>query len=357
MNNAFERFLAGEDALARAIREQPAFEPGEAREERLLAALAELPQATAQDLAPPATLEAAFLQEMHAVQRAQSPRRDALLSRLQAGEKAADVLGHPVSAATQAWLAGQQPATAVPEPRVSLRTNRRWRELGGLVFAGAVLAAIGMQFYFPSRQPQQAEIAVNERASAPQASPPLQLAEQKAAPPPADTTRSAAPVRLQRPVPQPARQPDVPDRVDPAAQSTGEPASQLALAELSRGIMLERSRSLTKEIPELDIAAIESAKSRMPGSPAPLAEPEAAAEVTPDPKSRMTGLQENPRDVARELPSDWAGQILVLYAADPQSPAVQDWAGQLRAALPPGTRLELQSNASLGAETLRLGRP
>ncbi len=362
MKTNFERFLAGEDALARLIREQSAFNPDEAQEERLLAALSELPQASQQDFAPPATLEAAFLQEMHAVQQAQAPRRDALLARLQSGEHADDVLNHPISAATQAWLAELQPAAPVSRPQISARASRRWWELGGLVFTGAVLAAIGMQIYFPNNQVQQASIAVNEHTPAQvDSSSVLQLAEQTAkttvplyeAPKPESANRQP-----RSPTPGAAHSADTPvqaEAADRVAGTSGNP-NTLALAELSKGIMLERSLPQTKGMPELDMSVVESVKSRMPESAAP-AVPEVVAELAPAPKSRLISLNESPSDIARVLSPEWGGQTLVLYAADPQSAQVQNWVEQLRSALPPDTRLTLQPAVDLDAQMLRLVSP
>ena len=128
MSSSFERFLAGEDALARLIRNQPAFTPSAEQEARLLAAIAALPQTAPEGLEfePPAHMEAAFLQDMRAIQQAQAPRRDALLQRLQQGESADAIFGHPIDTTTQDWLARQQASTSF-HTKTPQTKPRNWR--------------------------------------------------------------------------------------------------------------------------------------------------------------------------------------------------------------------------------------
>lgn len=120
--------------------------------------------------------------------------------------------------------------------------------------------------------------------------------------------------------------------------------------------MLERSLSRAKGISELDLSVIDGVKPRMTESSAPAA-PEVVAASVPVSQSRLVSLREKPGDIVGELPVDWVGQTLVIHAADPQSPQVQNWVAQLRTALPPDTRITLQPSVDLDAETLQLVKP
>ncbi|SFN91284.1 hypothetical protein SAMN05660284_02514 [Formivibrio citricus] len=356
--SAFERFLAGEDALARLIRAQPAFEPSADQEARLLAAISNLSPVASQDFEfePPARMEAVFLQEMHAAQQAQAPRRDALLSRLQAGEAITELLGHPVSGATQAWITEQQPSPVAVPASASPRPRSRWWELGGLVFAGTMIAVVGMQFFFPPQPAQQAHVAINSHASAPQVRAPQQLAkrEEKAvlsriAPPPVMPRRAKTqPSSLGQEVNPPLT------AVAPTGERVkGEENKQVAVMDSPAMVVQERSYSRNAEFSarmpqELERQPLKAA------IPAPAPMLEAARTTALASPRRIVLLTEDPAEVAHGLSPDWARQALIVQAADPQSPAVQSWVERLRAALPPGTRLTLQPRVDMEPDRIVL---
>ena len=363
--STFERFLAGEDALARLIRAQPAFEPSTDQEARLLAAISSLPQLASQDFEfePPAHMEAAFLQQMHAVQQSQAPRRDALLTRLQSGEAIDTLLGHPVSSATQAWVARQQPAPAVAPSQTAPRARSRWWEWGGLVLAGAMFAAIGVRFLLPSGSAPQAQMAINERASAPQevAMPPLaengiKIAEPRIAALPPAASRRTAPLNTA-----PGKPANLPQQTEAGSgvKANQDSPMQLAIAEPPAMVMQERSHAKSADFFEMPspVAEMESRRSSVAAVPPPAPQLKAARKAAPEPNRRMIRLTEAPAEVAQGIAPAWVGQALILYAANPQSSVVQDWAERLRKALPPGTGLTLLPDAELEPDSLLLVRP
>lgn len=134
---------------------------------------------------------------------------------------------------------------------------------------------------------------------------------------------------------------------------------QLAIVEPPAMVMQERSYSKSADFFEMPapVAEMESRQSiaAAASSPAPLLK--AARKAAPEPNRRMILLAESPAEVARSLPPAWAGRALTLYAVNPQSTVVQDWAERLRRALPEGTGLTLLPDADLGPDSLVLVRP
>ena len=165
MSAAEERFIAGAGPLAALIRAQPAFEAPPRMLEHILAALDAAPSATGFDA--PAGLFDAVMAEAERIDSAQAPRREALLAELAAGKAADDALGAPVSPATAAWLAGQQPPShPAPPPR-----RRRWPWLAGI--STALTAALA--------------VSVALRVVQEPAAPPPPMAAQKSLPAPAES--------------------------------------------------------------------------------------------------------------------------------------------------------------------------
>jgi hypothetical protein len=160
MSSDFERFIAGQGALAGLIRSQPAFEPPATLFERVMAALA--PEAPTLNFEPPAGLEAAVLAEAARLDAAQQARRAAVLDDIAGGADARTALGTPVGEATAAWLAGQARARSSPAPR------RRWRfGVGriGLALTAALAASVALRVWFDPQAPQMdAPAAKPERA-------------------------------------------------------------------------------------------------------------------------------------------------------------------------------------------------
>lgn len=379
--NSFERFLAGKDAIARLICHQPAFEPSAEQEARLLAAIASLPQNLPETLEfeAPEHMEATFLQTMHAAQQAQAARRAALLDRLQHGAQPVVVLGHPISAATQDWLASQQIAFTEPAKAQRLATKMPWWQWSSMVLASALVTVIGMRWFFPTHPAPSIETAFNrsipKSAITPQENAPLQMTE-KIAPSPAENARVAqlAPAEPPRPATPPMlKKYTAPENVvlspPPTITLAGRaPAAdtplQLALTDQLKTEPAEMAHTKGAEIvaaaPALLMDATQAKLAAAPPPPAapaakPLLQANKAAASTP--QSRSIRLSENPVDVAHSLSSDWTGQALILQVVDPQSPAILDWVTRLKTALPPGTRLTLQQAQELDTNHVVLIRP
>lgn len=214
MSAAEDRFIAGDGPLAALIRAQPTFEAPPRMLEHILAALDAAPGATGFDA--PAGLFDAVMAEAERIDSAQAPRREALLAELAAGKTADDTLGAPVSPATAAWLAGQQPPNSpAPPPR-----RRRWPWLAGISTALTAALAVSVALRVvqepaappvPMSAPAESRADLSSKSIAGNAitlAPKPQRAERKAeaAPPQIARARQSEPVagEVKRIAPRPA---------------------------------------------------------------------------------------------------------------------------------------------------------
>jgi len=152
MSVDFDRFLAGEGALASLLRKQPAFEPPARLFERVMTALDAA--APGQAFEPPASLEAAVLAEAARLDTAQQPRRQALLDDLARGTDVAAAMGTAVSDTTSRWLSQQVPSGTPATEAPAKRRRPRW--LGGLGVAvtAALAASVALKVWFDPTAPR-----------------------------------------------------------------------------------------------------------------------------------------------------------------------------------------------------------
>ena len=172
---AFERFVAGEDGLATALRSIARHEPPAGMAERFAVALdgwiaahemrhAVPAHATrAGGFEPPESLAGAVLAQAEQIDRAQAGRRaGALADFARGGAEAA--LGAPVGAAADAWLRTQAQGAAAREAadRGPRETGRRARWSWSAPLAGALAAsvAIGVSVHLWQAQPMPERSAV-----------------------------------------------------------------------------------------------------------------------------------------------------------------------------------------------------
>ena len=192
---AFDRFLRGEDRLARLLCALPAHTPS-AEFEAAFARAARAAQAqrdairteTAPGQAaasgpatldgtrldaipsafePPASLEASFLKMAASIESAQAPRRDAILNGIAHGDSAQAMLGAAIAPGTEEWLRAQAPAAAQTRPAPPSPPGRkrtflgfRWFDLR-LAAVACVLAVIGIQLAL-MHDPDPQQLAVQE---------------------------------------------------------------------------------------------------------------------------------------------------------------------------------------------------
>lgn len=190
--SAVERFIAGEDRLSATLKAMPAFDaPAQLLDwlqETALAIEAERRTEPAYAFEPSANLHDTVMREARAMERAQAPRRAVLWNRLGRDESAADVLGAPVAATTEAWLrqqAARHPATppvTAPIPRPS---RQRWwgqRLAFGAVFGLALLVGVVGHRYWLGPANNAADAAPQVALLEPQivAEPPAQVATAEA---------------------------------------------------------------------------------------------------------------------------------------------------------------------------------
>jgi len=207
MSADFDRFLAGEGALAGLIRRQPAFDAPEGLFDRVMTALD--CDAPSLRFEPPASLEAAVLAEAARLDAAQRPRRDALLDEIAHGEGMDAAMGTAVSPDTARWLSHQ--ARSRPS-RTPPPAKRRHRWLGGLGVAvtAALAASVALKVWFDPNAPSPSgvrdEIERSRMMAAPTASAPVDADQQnrsmERAEPAADAPSTlSAPPRSAAPAP------------------------------------------------------------------------------------------------------------------------------------------------------------
>jgi cell division septation protein DedD len=230
--NTFDRFIAGEDALSALLKTIPPFKAPDSLASRVLQAAraAEAEYHAAQENArgtftfkSPDSLRDAVMREAQAQERAQAPRRQAIVAALNRHEDIEDVLGAAVSPKTETWLRetwkrqeeGPQPSG--PKPTRKSAGWKRWAFAA--IFGVTAVAVAGLtdhrfwfglvEFALHFSQNTPAEVDEEERATTIT----LDLTTDIPAPSPAPATAPApqpnaasdrAPGAVSQPAPQPA---------------------------------------------------------------------------------------------------------------------------------------------------------
>ena len=322
-----ERFIAGDDRLAALLRDLPPFTAPETLAVAVATAAravqarmaAESEQRAGQPMAPapafvaPTTLSAGVLQEAARLQAAQTARRAVVFDQVAQGKPAADVLGAPVSDATEAWLRAQAaqhreasareaPVSRPGGPMAPARLSRWWKSLGvaASAFAVAGLATKLVLSQLDDGTPMTASLSSNvmlaepERAAAPPApalaSPtaPATAPGQAAAPqaaPRAPTGQAAAKTtpahREASPSPsarkESAAMPPSPTPSPPPSSSPPDSAAEAATA------MAAPAAPAAPATPAAPVAPVAPAAPAALAAPAPMASMHAQADTAPPP--------------------------------------------------------------------------
>jgi hypothetical protein len=290
MSADFDRFLAGEGALADLIRRQPAFDAPEGLFDRVMTAL----DCAAPNLQfePPAALEAAVLAEAARLDAAQQPRREALLDEIAAGTSAQAAMGIGLSEATDRWLAQAAQTRPTPAPVAKRARRRGWWQGLGVAVTAALAASVALQLWFdpmassPTMRGAELDAATGRAQSTP---PPAAIDGDDAAGPrhdmPERWSAPAAEMAMPAPAPKPAprremkrtapetmRAPGVPPAAPPAravAPSLGvEPQalSEEAVADLAASTAAESASGLDKARQRAGAALERLAKPSQPAS-------------------------------------------------------------------------------------------
>lgn len=270
VNQAFEKFLQGEDRLACLLCELPAYAPSaEAEFAAVFARAARAAQAqghasqpetaagpaaasgnatpddgTRLDAIPsafqaPASLEASFLKMAASIESAQAPRREAILSGIARGDSPQAMLGATIAPSSEEWLRAQAPAAGqtepgAPSPAVQKRSflGLRWFDLR-LAALACVLAVIGTRLAL-MHDPEPAQVAgqvpFQTAMLSKEASQEAKLAAPEQEAPPTPRKKSAASAAAPQ-----ARLADAADGPKPASPSLpppAAPAGKLSLAEV-----------------------------------------------------------------------------------------------------------------------------
>lgn len=373
--NAFERFLAGEDRLARLLRAVPAFEPP-ATMEAAFADIARRAQAehAPRVFEPPASMEANFLAAAAQVQAAQQPRHDAVIGEIRAGKPAAEVLGHDVAQATAEWLASRPQRLAAREPApVAPAWWRSWLPRAGMLLASAMAGAVVTNLWLAQRG-EQAHVATTMKEES--ASAETAAADAKALPPPvalavpqvAEVRRVSPPSspgqarRAQAAIPAPPPHAMV---AEPEAEGMlGEAPSEshkeaLAVADaIAAAPRLEQAPAAAPAAPArpapMSAAASGMAAERSVAAPAAKAQ---ARRVSSGMRVSVTSSPESAANAWQAAGHDSAPRI---FAAHPASASVHAWVERFRQALPQElrpTQLDVIQDDQLGEERLRLDAP
>ncbi|MBS1208542.1 MAG: Trk system potassium uptake protein TrkA [Proteobacteria bacterium] len=338
MSEAFDKFVRGEDRLARLLHALPAFEPPASLEASFLAsahtAQTAVGAAIRREFAatgrscenpnaqpgfePPASLEARFLKMAAKIDADQAPRREAILTQIAQGESPQAALGTALQPATADWLHTQarQPRPTQKPARKAVWLGFSWFDLrlAGLM---GILAAVAVQLllrFLPNPEQIAVREAFNENflsrvIPGPDAdpSPPLASAEPPphAAPPPAPVIPPAA-ARLPAPAPVPGIAPSARLLAPSAARAKASPDAPHA-----------------EELPAMPAAAPAT-----PGMPPP---------------TDTVGRSAEPSPPALAPSALLAGKALVRPERAPGEPAQTD--ASLAQATPPATQIRKQSLA------------
>lgn len=374
--NTFDRFIAGDDALSRLIRQQDAFTPTAEQEARLLAAIAQLVPAKdhAQwDFEPPAQMQSVFLQEASRIAQAQAPRSAAALEKLRQGASPKQVFGARISEKTVQWLtqfiSSTSAATAAPKQK-----SAAWWSWGGMALASVFAGAIGFQLLAPARQAPSFEMATAPAAESVASTLALQMAEDmQTVQKPRDTK---PPVKsVEKTTPQQAALTELAANTprtraaqanENAALSTSKISDQSIAAQLDATTNNAAEIATPPSQPMMAAAPLHAARLAAPAtlaqteialSESPKLERAKQAPATMNAKSAkkqgiaimLRPINSDPQQIARELPSAWLEHGLLLRTADADSQVLQNWVENLRAALPTTTHITVETSAVIEA--------
>lgn len=417
MSTVVERFLAGEDGLARLLSALPAFEPPAGMAERFAAQARQSQQALDAPMAfaPPPGMEQAFRAEAARIQAVQQPRRDAVIAELQSGKSAASVLGHNVNTATAEWLANQ--ASTTPQPLQRSRWRIWWPRVGA-VLASTLMGILVTQIWLAQRQEPDIAAALGEpplQSSAPQpeikvaeststadkspapalqgqveSRPTSRAAERKAEAVLAKRAAEAAPMlrmELAERQPEPAEaeeqkikladndmqsRPASPASIKLEGEAPAKPpppATTAAEADKLPALKSVDAAVSPSSPPPAMPAAVEDK------APAPSAHRKAAAlpvmpakkmkqdqadglrqSYAPMPALHVT-LENSPEEIVARWQAIQADRTPRIYSSNPTADAVLDWVERFRLALPAGIRpekLDVSHDSQMESNTLRL---
>lgn len=397
-DDTFDTFIQGDDGLARLLREAlPCFEAPAEMSARFAANMAQLQAShnAAQSLVFEARPQqtAAFANLAAAMQEAQAPRRDAVLARLQTGASETEVLGHPISAETSAWLAQQTPST--PSATQTEKPPKSWFlrhwAMGGLGFAVVALLAFGLHLQMGINPAQK---VFNEQAAASAAV--TQLAQLEMTTPAESAAAPEAKSIEITPIAENERKFKAAPEVDiPAKKSRAITEERFSLEKelaktdnakrqgFSGELALNDAQPAALEAPVMAAAPPQPMVAMAP-APAPVMEIAAAdktaerAYSSPKPVVLASGLMASkrarsqppetyifalntlPAVVAKQLQSQAAQTSkLTIRVQNPEATATQEWLTQFRAAWQsnpanPPLRLAIETDSSLGSEDVHI---
>jgi|GEM_PF-5761462 hypothetical protein len=151
--NAFERFINEQDRLSALLKTLPVYEAPASLKESVLGIAHEMETQSLPVFTPPESLKNAVLKEAQNMQRAQAPRRDALLNDIAQQQSAASALGAPVSEETEQWLKEEAARHPIPN-KTSSTKPRGWfnmRRLGlAFTFIFAVVGGAALHHFYTS---------------------------------------------------------------------------------------------------------------------------------------------------------------------------------------------------------------
>ncbi|WP_018606265.1 hypothetical protein [Uliginosibacterium gangwonense] len=384
MSAAFEHFLTGKDRLSALLNKLPVHEAPAGFEHAVFEAIRAQRNTDLPSFEPPASLESSFLQEASKIDAAQEVRRNAVLAALADGQRSQDVLGSPLSDASEAWLKTQLTTKDEPTPahKPAKKQKTFWHDFG-LVAATALVATIATSLYLhlgkPTVTTQVALAPAPATEPQPVASdtPPNDLATATFAE--KNLSREAAPVASATDEKkhgkasalnghsainaQPAQQDTAPLPLAspaPAPQVENRRAVQIAEAEAPASpppVAVKPSLAMAPPPRAADNAAEGGSKVTPPAALAVAPAPEKAdlaGAVNKAKRSKaLTSLHDNggvaqsclvvalkydPRLIAQHLEMTHCGQIIALKTAIPDAPETQEWAERFRLALPENRR-------------------
>lgn len=402
-SRAFEKFLQGEDRLARLLCELPAYTPSDeaefeaafaraaqAAQAAQTAAIATPPEsaatpttspspapATAARLEtipsafePPASLEANFLKMAASIESAQAPRREAVLTGIAKGDSPQAMLGAALAPASEEWLRAQAvaaPATEAAPPATPVKKRAflgfRCFDLRLAALAG-LLAAIGTQLVL-TLTPDAQQVAVQDAFQTAMLA--KDAAKKEALGQNAEPALAEAQVALEQ----------TPGAMRQGPQDKGKLAARERHAAPGSGMAQDARADARAAQPAPPAAARMTEQTSRPGKmaasgitntpkeegPATLA----AAPMTRQ-KSVDTGisatLADDPADIAARLPArpaDAVWTVWAVYSRHIGQPELDRWLETLRQHIPESSRparFELiRDDASGGPSHLRIVPP
>lgn len=384
MSAAFEHFLTGKDRLSSLLNALPVHEAPEEFEHTVFEAVRAQRNADLPIFEPPASLQISFLQEAAQIDAAQELRRNAMLAALAGGQGSEEVLGSPLSEASEAWLKTQLVDQNEPAPisKSEKKTSGFWRDFG-LVSAAALAAITATSLYLHLNNPKAApavaaapqagaptplhdkvpEVALAERRLPEEAPAVSSRLEAKELPPEERQHDKAALPKEHGSINTPrAKQDSAPTLNTSAARVQAEPPPAVQTVEVEA----PASPMAVAAKPSLAIAPApraadtstegfgRAASSLPPPASSTSEKADAAGSVSKAKRSKalsaqhdsattaqsclVVALKYDPRLIAQHLEMTHCGQIIALKTAIPDAPETQDWAERFRLALPENKR-------------------